>query len=67
MRTLMLAQARAVIDGALPAAGQQRFRPMGVGAVHIAAQVVASVRARRPPAPSSVRRAFRVAPAMRTN
>ena len=44
MSTLTLAQARAVIDGALVAARQLGYRPMGVVLVDIAAQVVAAAR-----------------------
>ena len=44
MSTLTLAQARTLIDGALAAARQQGFRPMGVVVVDAAAQVVASAR-----------------------
>jgi uncharacterized protein GlcG (DUF336 family) len=44
MTTLSLAQARALIDGALAAARQSGFKPMGVVVVDAAAQVVASVR-----------------------
>lgn len=41
---LTLAQARALLDGALGAARQAGFRPMGVVVVDAAAQVVASAR-----------------------
>lgn len=44
MSTLLLAQARALIDGALAAARQQGFKPMGVVVVDAAAQVVATAR-----------------------
>jgi uncharacterized protein GlcG (DUF336 family) len=44
MTTLSLAQARALIDGALAAARQLGFKPMGVVVVDTAAQVVASAR-----------------------
>ena len=44
MPTLTLAQARSLIDGALTAALQHGFKPMGVVVVDAAAQVVASVR-----------------------
>ena len=44
MSKLTLNQARALIDGALAAARQQGFKPMGVVVVDAAAQVVASVR-----------------------
>ena len=44
MSTLTLAQARTVIDGALAAARQHGFKPMGVVVVDAAAQVVASAR-----------------------
>lgn len=44
MPQLSLAQARAVIDGALAAARQHNFKPMGVVVVDAAAQVVASAR-----------------------
>ena len=44
MSSLSLAQARTLIDGALTAARQQGFKPMGVVVVDTAAQVVASVR-----------------------
>jgi uncharacterized protein GlcG (DUF336 family) len=44
MSTLTLAQARTLIDGALAAARQHGFRPMGVVVVDAAAQVVASAR-----------------------
>jgi len=44
MSSVTLAQARTVIDGALAAARQHGFRPMGVVVVDAAAQVVASVR-----------------------
>ena len=42
--SLTLNDARAVIDGALAAARQQGFKPMGVVVVDAAAQVVASAR-----------------------
>lgn len=44
MSTLTLDQARRLIDGALAAARQQNFRPMGVVVVDAAGQVVASAR-----------------------
>lgn len=44
MDNLTLTQARAVIDGALAAARQHGFKPMGVVVVDAAGQVVASVR-----------------------
>lgn len=44
MDNLKLAQARAVIDGALAAARQQGLRPMGVVVVDAAGQVLASAR-----------------------
>jgi uncharacterized protein GlcG (DUF336 family) len=44
MSSLTLAQARTLIDGALAAARQHGFRPMGVVVVDAAAQVVASAR-----------------------
>lgn len=44
MPALTLAQARTLLDGALSAARQAGFRPMGVVVVDAAAQVVASVR-----------------------
>lgn len=44
MSTLTLAQARTLIDGALVAAREQGFKPMGVVVVDAAAQVVASMR-----------------------
>lgn len=44
MPALTLAHARALLDGALSAARQAGFRPMGVVVVDAAAQVVASVR-----------------------
>jgi uncharacterized protein GlcG (DUF336 family) len=44
MSALNLAQARSLIDGALAAARQHGFRPMGVVVVDAAAQVVASAR-----------------------
>lgn len=44
MPALSLSQARAVIDGALAAARQQGFKPMGIVVIDAAAQVVASVR-----------------------
>jgi len=44
MSRLTLQQARALIDGALAAAREQRFKPMGVVVVDAAAQVVASAR-----------------------
>ena len=44
MSTLTLAQARTLIDGALAAARQHGFKPMGVVVVDAAAQVVASAR-----------------------
>lgn len=44
MTTLTLAQARTVIDGALAAARQAGFKPMGVVVVDAAAQVAASAR-----------------------
>ena len=44
MPALTLAQARSLIDGALTAARQHGFKPMGVVVVDAAAQVVASVR-----------------------
>ncbi len=44
MSTLTLAQARPLIDGALAAARQHGFRPMGVVVVDATAQVVASAR-----------------------
>ena len=44
MNTLTLAQARAVIDGALAAARQHGFKPMGVVVVDASAQAVASAR-----------------------
>jgi uncharacterized protein GlcG (DUF336 family) len=44
MSALTLAQARSLIDGALAAARQHGFRPMGVVVVDAAAQVVASAR-----------------------
>ena len=44
MPALTLAQARRLIDGALTAARQHGFKPMGVVVVDAAAQVVASVR-----------------------
>jgi uncharacterized protein GlcG (DUF336 family) len=44
MSPLTLAQARALIDGALAAARRHGFKPMGVVVVDAAAQVLASVR-----------------------
>ena len=44
MSQLSLAQARSLIDGALKAARELGFRPMGVVVVDAAAQVVASAR-----------------------
>ena len=44
MSSLSLTQARAVLDGALQAARQSGFKPMGVVVVDAAAQVVASAR-----------------------
>jgi len=44
MSTLQLSQARTLIDGALAAARQQGFKPMGVVVVDAAAQVVATAR-----------------------
>lgn len=44
MSSLSLAQARTLIDGALAAARQHGFLPMGVVVVDAAAQVVASAR-----------------------
>jgi len=44
MSPLSLAQARSLIDGALKAARELGFRPMGVVVVDAAAQVVASAR-----------------------
>ena len=44
MNPLSLAQARSLIDGALKAARELGFRPMGVVVVDAAAQVVASAR-----------------------
>ena len=44
MPALTLAQARCLIEGALTAARQHGFKPMGVVVVDAAAQVVASVR-----------------------
>lgn len=44
MDPLKLAQARAVIDGALVAARQHGFKPMGVVVVDAAGQVLASAR-----------------------
>ena len=44
MSKLLLAQALVLIDGALAAARQQDFKPMGVVVVDAAAQVVASAR-----------------------
>ncbi len=44
MSKLTLNQARALIDGALAAARQHGFKPMGVVVVDAAVQVVASVR-----------------------
>lgn len=44
MSKLTLAQARTLIDGALAAARQHGFKPMGVVVVDAAAQVVASAR-----------------------
>jgi len=44
MTLLTLAQARTLIDGALAAARQHGFKPMGVVVVDAAAQVVASAR-----------------------
>lgn len=44
MPALSLAQARTLIDGALAAARQQGFKPMGVVVVDAAAQVLASAR-----------------------
>ncbi len=44
MNKLSLTQSRALIDGALAAARQQGFKPMGVVVVDAAAQVVASAR-----------------------
>ncbi len=44
MSTLTLAQARTLIDGALAAARQHGFLPMGVVVVDAAAQVVAAAR-----------------------
>ncbi len=41
---LTLSQARAVLDGALAAARQHQFKPMGVVVVDASAQVVASAR-----------------------
>jgi uncharacterized protein GlcG (DUF336 family) len=44
MSKLMLTQAQALLDGALAAARQHAFKPMGVVVVDAAAQVVASAR-----------------------
>lgn len=44
MDNITLAQARALIDGALSNAQQHSFRPMGIVVVDTAAQVVASAR-----------------------
>ncbi len=44
MSALTLAQARTLIDAALAAARQHRFKPMGVVVVDAAAQLVASAR-----------------------
>ena len=44
MSRLTLTQARSVIDGALAAAREQGFKPMGVVVIDAAAQVVASAR-----------------------
>ena len=44
MPTLTLDQSRALIDGALAAAREHKFKPMGVVVVDGAAQVVASAR-----------------------
>lgn len=44
MSNINLSQARALIDGALSAARQHGFKPMGVVVVDAAAQVVASAR-----------------------
>lgn len=44
MSQLTLSQARALLDGALAASHQHKFKPMGVVVVDAAAQVLASVR-----------------------
>ena len=44
MSTLTLAQAQSLMNGALAAARQLGFKPMGVVVVDAAAQVVASMR-----------------------